>query len=129
MTRWLIWSAFVIVWTIALEVPVKETEQLPGGEFIVSNKKLLAKSVHVVFYAILTVMSVWVPHNQRYRWLMMFFLMAHAWGTEMLQELLQPICFRGGTLSDVGFDVLGILLGFAASWKWWMNEPSEFPRK
>jgi hypothetical protein len=117
--RWLIWSGFVIAWTVGLEMPVPPPEQMPAGEFIVTNRFLFGKSLHAVAYALMTVLSVWVPMPVRYRWLMMFFLMGHAWGSEMLQEALEPWCHRGGSLGDVGFDVIGIVLGVAVSWKWW----------
>jgi len=95
--RWLIWIGFVVAWTIALEVPAPETEGLPGGEMIDSNRRLIAKSAHVAVYVVMAMLSGWVPIALRYRWVMMFFLMGHAWGTEYLQELLQSVCFRGFT--------------------------------
>jgi VanZ family protein len=53
---------------------------------------------------------------------MMFVLMLHAWGTEMLQEMLVDYFNRGGQLSDVAFDVMGIVIGVAISWKWWTRD-------
>jgi len=117
--RWLIWFAFVVAWTIALEMPFPATDKLPGGDVIASNKVLFAKGMHVAVYVAMAILSGWVPIATRYRWVMMFFLMGHAWGSEYLQELLQSICFRGGKLSDVGFDIIGIVIGVALSWKWW----------
>jgi VanZ family protein len=119
VTRWLIWSIFIVAWTIALELPVPHTESLPGGDIILSRKKLIAKTAHVAAYALLTALSAWVPMPARYRWVMMFLVMAHATGTELLQDALHEYCGRGGELYDVGFDQLGIILGAAASWKWW----------
>ena len=116
--RWLVWIIVVIVWTTALEMPVSEPDG-PAGEFIWTNKYLFTKTVHVVSYGVLTVLSAWVPMNARYRWLMMFFVMGHAWGTEMLQKVLHDWCHRGGSLEDVGYDILGIIVGVAASWKVW----------
>jgi hypothetical protein len=123
--RWLIWLGFVLAWTIALELPVPETADLPGGEVIATNKFLFTNSVHVAAFAVMAILSGWTPLAPRYRWVMMFFLMLHAWGSEYLQELLHSICFRGGKLEDVGFDVIGILLGVAASWKLWTAVPSD----
>jgi len=121
VTRWIIWAVLVVVWSIALEIRFPEPEQLPGAEVILTYKKIVAKSAHVGVYTLLTVVSAWVAVPARFRWLMMFFLMAHAWGSEMMQEVLNPICFRGGFLSDVGLDVLGIVIGVALSWRWWVR--------
>ena len=121
MVRWLIWTTVVIVWSVALELPVPDPGG-PAGEFIFTNKYLFAKAVHVACYGVMTVLSAWVPMAGRYRWLMMFFLMGHAWGTEMLQEALHDWCHRGGSLADVGYDIVGIILGVTASWKNWVGE-------
>ena len=122
MNRWLIWSAIVIVWTVALEYPIPDPEPDSTGEFVFAYKYLIGKSLHVGMYALLAGLSIWVPVPTRFRWVMMFVLMLHAWGTEMLQHVLEPWCSRGGSLSDVGFDIVGIVLGTAASWKWWSRE-------
>jgi hypothetical protein len=119
VTRWLIWSIFVVAWTIALELPVPHTDNLPAGELIVTWRKVIAKSSHVAAFAVLTALSAWVPMPSRYRWAMMLFVMAYATGTELLQDALHEYCGRGGDLYDVGFDQLGVMLGAAASWKWW----------
>ena len=118
----MIWTLFVVGWTAALEVPIPEPTTLPGSEIIVTYKYLIAKSAHVALYAVMTVLSAWVPLATRYRWLMMLFLMGHATATELLQAELEEYCHRGGSLADVGYDHLGILLGAAISWKWWTRE-------
>jgi hypothetical protein len=123
VVRWLIWTAVVIVWTVGLEWPVPDPGHGPAREFILTYKYVVGKSLHVAVYALLAVLSAWVPTTARYRWLMMFFLMGHAWGTEMLQETLEEWCYRGGSLSDVGFDLIGIVAGVAVSWKWWTKSP------
>ena len=122
VARWLLWGGFVAAWTVALELPVPDTGELPGGEFIASYRYFLAKSIHVSVYAALTVLAARVALSARYRWLMIFGLMAHATATEILQQVLNPWCHRGGSLIDVGFDQLGITLGVLASWKWWTGE-------
>jgi VanZ family protein len=119
VTRWLIWSTFVILWTIALEMPVHVPETLPGRELILSWRMLIAKSAHVAAFAVLTVLSAWAPMPPHYRWLMMFFLMAYGTGTELMQDALFEWCGRTGLLTDVAFNQLGVLLGAAASWKLW----------
>jgi VanZ family protein len=123
--RWLIWLGFVIPWSVALEIPFPETADLPGGEVLLTNRRLIAKSLHVAVYAFMAILSGWVPMAPRFRWVMMFFLMGHAWGSEYVQELLQSYCFRGGKLSDVGFDIIGIIIGVGLSWKWWAASGAE----
>lgn len=127
MARWLIWTAVVIAWTLALLFPVPQPEQMPAGEFIYSKKFIIGKTMHVGVYAALAALSAWAPMPARYRWVMMFVLMGHAWGTEMLQEALEPWCHRGGSLGDVGLDIIGIVGGTAASWRWWIRVDDQPP--
>ena len=122
MNRWLIWSALMITWTVALQFPVPDPGPTPTGEFIATNKYLIGKTMHLGVYVVLAMLSAWVPTPARYRWIMMFALMFHAWGTEMLQETLEEWCHRSGSLSDVGLDIIGIVVGTAASWKWWTRD-------
>ena len=122
MARWILWSVFTIVWTIGLELPIEPPESMPVAEVIITNRKIIAKTSHVAIYAAWTALTPLVPVPSRYRWLLMFFLMAHAWGSEMLQVVLEPICHRGGSLTDVGLDVLGILIGPLIGWRWWTRE-------
>src|SRR5262245_20404541 len=75
VTRWLIWTCVVIAWTLALEFPVPDPGEGPAGEFLLTNKFLIGKSAHIGAYAILAVLSAWLPVPLRYRWLLMFFLM------------------------------------------------------
>jgi hypothetical protein len=125
VTRWLIWMGFVVGWSIALEVPFQDTAGLPGGEFIMTNRMVVTKSLHVCVYVVMTILSGWVPMPARYRWLMMLFLMIHATGSELLQLALESHFHRGGSLTDVGFDNLGILIGVIVSWKWWTRPDAE----
>jgi VanZ family protein len=119
VNRWLIWTVFAIAWTVALEIPFDNPGGLPGGEFILTYRVLVTKGLHVAAYALFAILAGWASVRSRYRWLMMFFLMAHGTVTEILQVELEPYCHRGGKLGDVGFDNLGILIGVILSWKWW----------
>jgi hypothetical protein len=119
VARWLLLATIGIGWGIALELPVPKPGEIPAGELIVTNKFIIGKSLHVGVYAALAVLAAWVPLDTRYRWLMMFLLIGHAWGTEMLQEALADWCHRGGSLSDIGIDLIGISIGTGVSWKWW----------
>jgi VanZ family protein len=116
--RWLIWLVFVLAWSIALVVPLKG-----GSDWVVNDinvKFLFAKSVHIGAYAVLAMLSGWLFVPARFRWMLVFFMAAHATSTELLQQLVPG---RTGTLNDVGLDLIGIGVGFLLSWKWW-SEPS-----
>src|ERR1700733_2663464 len=88
--RWWIWSGFVLAWTVALLVPIPSTgswgslTDLEGG-----LKFLLAKSLRVSAYAFLSVLSAWLRAPVRYRFLLIFCLMAHAPLPEVLRFALE----------------------------------------
>jgi VanZ family protein len=116
--RWLVWTAFLVGWTLLLTLPVPRPlsevaeQHIPGGRYAV------AKTVHVLSYALFTILSGWLRTPLRYRPLLMFALMAHATLTEHLQVFLVD-SQRQGSLFDVAFDNAGVLLGFLVSWTWW----------
>ena len=116
--RWLLWALFAGVWTTFLLLPAHAIEGLPGHEIIHGRKYLVAKSLHVIGYVVLTVLSGWLLVPARFRWLLVFFVMAHATGTELLQQVVPG---RTGDLRDVGFNQLGVLLGLVITWKWWIE--------
>jgi VanZ family protein len=122
--RWLIWSIYVALWTTALVVPI------PGDTFLervqvlrITLKFLLAKTLHVLAYGGMTILSGRLLVPPRYRWAVMYFLMLHAGATEFTQLHL---VYRSGLLMDVMFDSLGIALGVLASWRYWTAP--ELPR-
>ncbi len=119
MKRWVIWTVFAIAWTVSLEAPVPVPEPDPDAIVKVTLKVLFTKSVHVAAYAVFAMLSAWPRVPLRYRLLMIFFLMAHATATEMVQEAMHEHWGRTGKLSDVAFDQVGILIGLMIGWKWW----------
>jgi len=123
--RWLVWTLFCVAWTTALVAPVPSTDELPLGELLATRRVLVAKAVHVVAYAIFTMLSGWLPVEPRWRLLLMYLLMLHAVATEFIQLHLS---YRSGTLGDVLWDHLGIAIGFGLSWRWWLREGSGFPQ-
>ncbi len=125
MIRWTLWLIFITAWTIALETPVPNPEDLPGGQVIATNRYLIAKSLHVAVYAVFAFSAGLLRIPARYRWLMMLFLMGHAVATELLQSALQTWCNRTGSIYDAGFDQIGIMIGAALGWKWWTAESGE----
>lgn len=122
--RWLIWSVFLVVWTVGLLYPSPPSLH-DLDEMISPFRYAVAKTVHVTAYAVLAILTGWLRVAPRYRWLMMFVIMAHATATEMGQwvsnEVLH-ISMRSGELYDVAYDNGGILLGLLASWKWWTDD-------
>jgi VanZ family protein len=116
--RWLVWLAFLVLWTTALLVPVPTGpwDLEPVHVFEVELKLLIAKTVHVSAYALFTILTGWLQVPARLWWLLLFFVTVHGTATELLQ-LLTPS--RTGQLLDVGFDNLGVALGLLLSWKWW----------
>jgi hypothetical protein len=114
--RWLIWAVYFIAWTTMLVVPTPEVGTWTIGEDKLDLKYLFSKSLHVGAYAGLAVLTGWLRVPARWRWLLLFVLMAHGTATELIQT---HVVSRTGCLEDVGFDNLGIALGLLLSWKWW----------
>jgi VanZ family protein len=123
--RWLIWGVYVTAWTIALLYPraphagVEEIDAL-----IEPSRYLIAKSIHVSAYAVMTLLTAWLGAPLRYRWLLVFLLMVHGTATEMGQWSMQVAGWsvRIGQLHDVAYDNLGVLIGLLIGWKWWTRD-------
>jgi VanZ family protein len=116
--RWWIWSLVIGLWTVLLLLPIADPG--PLRDLPAERREVLAKIVHVLAYAALTILSGWLRVPLRWRWLLIVVLMGHASLTELLQKL--PQIGRGGSLADVGWDHLGVLLGLVITWKWWIRE-------
>lgn len=117
--RWLLWSSYVTLWTFMLLLPKAAVRNLPYADAEQSVRFLVAKSVHVSAYAIMTILCGWLVVEARFRFLLMFLVMAHATLTEILQQYIEG---RTGNLPDVAFNDLGILIGFILSWNWWVKK-------
>jgi VanZ family protein len=117
--RWLIWGVYCALWTTALLLPMEAIEKLPGHKIIAERKLLVAKSLHVIAYAVMTVLSGWLHVSARRRWLLVFLLMGHGTATELIQR---DVPGRSGELSDVALDQLGVMLGLLLSWNWWVKK-------
>ena len=114
--RWLVWSAFVVCWTVSLLMPVPVQPEESG----LKSREVLfyfSKTLHVGAYAFFTVLSGWLRVPARQRGWLLAFLFVHAAGTETLQALLPT--GRTGRVPDVLLDSLGIVVGVALSWPWW----------
>lgn len=94
----------------------------PAESLAFGRRHLATKTAHVSCYALFAALSGWVRAPQQFRPLLMFFIMAHATSTELIQLTL---AHRDGNLIDVGFDNAGILIGFLLTWKWWTEKGPE----
>jgi VanZ family protein len=118
--RWCIWSGFALAWTAALLAPIPS-----GGswdtltDLTMRWKFIAAKCLHVSAYAFWSVLSAWLRVPARYRFLLVFCMMAHATLTEVLQFMLTDFIGRNGNLMDVALDQVGIMLGVVVAWRWW----------
>jgi hypothetical protein len=117
--RWWIWGAFVLAWTVALLAPIPPNGPLGLTGFELKPKLFLTKGLHLSAYAFLAVLTGWLRVPIRYRFILIFFLMAHATYSEVLQYALEEYSHRSGTLMDVALDNIGIAIGLALSWRWW----------
>jgi VanZ family protein len=117
--RWVLWVAFVVAWTTLLVSPARFQGSWPL-DFAISRKEILAKAGHFMGYAAFAVLSGWLVISSRSRLLLLFFLMLHAAGTELAQQI--PGLNRSGEVRDVVLNHLGILIGLLLSWKLWTRE-------
>jgi VanZ family protein len=112
--RWAVWWLALTLWTVALVTPqpVELGKQIlpSGADFPVG------KTLHVVAYALLTAALAWLPARPRWRAVLVLGLFLHAGLTEYVQTFVEG---RSGSLSDVGLDSLGIMLGLALGWRRW----------
>jgi VanZ family protein len=113
--RWLVWLAYAALLTTSLLVPIPE-DPLTLSAASPHFRFTVAKTVHVLAYALFAILTGWLRAPLRFRWLLLFLVTAHGTVTELLQTLTPT---RTGTLRDVGFDNLGVALGLVVSWKWW----------
>ena len=126
----MIWFAFALAWTAALLTPSPDrlarailawlVPGPEGGPELGDQFWLASKSLHVMAYALLAILSAWLRVPWPWRWLLLVFISIHGFGTELLQHF---IVGRHASLRDVGLDHLGALLGLVLSWKWWLDRP------
>jgi VanZ family protein len=116
--RWMVWIAYVAVWTVALLTPnpVAIAHAVLPHEAVFTT----AKTLHICAYAMGVVLSGWLQVTSRFRWALLVFISVHAMGTEFLQQYVPT---RTGSVRDVILDHIGIILGLILSWKWWWTRP------
>jgi VanZ family protein len=118
--RWAAWIGFTVLWTVLLIIPINE--DLPFSddpETRAQIRIIVAKTIHALAYTGWTILTASLRPSFGGRILLLFFLMAHAVGTEWAQLQVG----RDGCLRDSAIDQAGILLGLLLSWSWW-TKPS-----
>src|SRR5262245_43301237 len=112
--RWSVWVAAVATLTVALLT--SEPARVAGATLPPDTNFLASKTVHVLSYLILALLTAWLPLLPvRRRWLLGF-LVAHAFLTELLQHFVPG---RTGSLRDACLDVVGLALGVVLTWRCW----------
>jgi hypothetical protein len=135
--RWLVWLLFVGLWTSALLLPNPDEWArallLPATDSAIKPHRVrqelldivlsffFSKTLHVVGYALLAMLSGWLGLAWRVRWRLLLFMSAHAMATELFQGLSPG---RHPSWRDVGLDHVGIALGLALTWKLWLDAPA-----
>jgi hypothetical protein len=111
-----LWLLCVAVWTVGLLTPhpVRASREVltPATAYPAS------KTLHVAAYALLAGTLPWLGLRGGRRWWLVGFLSLHAAATELLQRWVPD---RTGSLTDVGLDHLGVLLGLACTWPAWRS--------
>jgi hypothetical protein len=104
-------SVFLVVlglWTWKLLEPFPVPEDLREGLAKAGLSFALAKLLHVVGYAFLTILALTLPLPARWRWFVVILLVVHGVATEVGQTFVPN---RTGRVWDVLIDWLGIALG------------------
>lgn len=110
----LVFLAVLGLWTWKLLEPNPVPEVVKAG-LSADVRFLLAKSLHAVAYAFLTVLAAFLPVRRPYFWMAVAALAVHGVGTELGQRYVPN---RTGSARDVLIDWAGIGLGLAALWAW-----------
>lgn len=95
-------------WKLLHPQPVPETIHRDLNAISTLLPFFLAKTTHILGYAVLTVVGCWAVPTRRGRLFLLGFLVLHALGTEIGQRFVPN---RTGKVADVLLDSLGIALG------------------
>ena len=111
-------SVFLVVlalWTWKLLEPHPVPDEISEGLARFGLKFAAAKSLHLVLYAVLTILAITLPVPRRWRYFSVGLLVWHGVATEIGQRFVPN---RTGSLRDVLIDWCGIALGLLVA-KWW----------
>ena len=120
--RWVVWVAFLLLWSTALLVPDPVCFLLkykPNNVQLTHETTFyMAKSLHVAAYATAAVLTGWLRAPGLWRWALLAFWFLHAVATEVGQLYVPG---RSGSPRDVALDHLGLFIGLVLSWRWWRS--------
>jgi hypothetical protein len=116
---WGAWWIATFVWTALLTLPINapmfgDTEEMRNW-----TRLILSKGAHLSVYAAWAFITGWLQPRLKARIFLLFFLMAHAVGTEWCQWLTRETMGRHGSLRDAALDQVGILVGVIAGYRYW----------
>ena len=123
MTRLRVFALCVVVWSVALLVPVPSKPFADTGITVPDLKFYVSKLIHVAGYAFLTAFVAFLPISRAKRLGLVLFLSLHGALSEAFQWWFTS--YRSSSLRDVGLDHLGILIGLLATWNRWRVVPPE----
>src|SRR5262245_25047006 len=84
--RWTVWGLFLAGWTTALLTP--EPVEVADAVFTPEAAFSASKALHVTAYALLAILTAWLPVSTRVRGLLFLLIMAHTMATEYLQHFV-----------------------------------------
>ena len=116
--RWALWALALVGWTALLLRP--EPAQVAGEVLPEQAVFPVAKLGHVGAYAVLTLLTAWLPVRVPGRFWLLALVILHAPGTEWLQQFVEG---RTGTVRDAVLDWVGIAVGVALTWRRWRPAP------
>lgn len=111
-------SVFLVLlalWTWKLLEPYPVPDEISEGLARLGLKFAAAKSLHLVLYAVLTILAITLPVPRRWRYFLVGLLVWHGVATEIGQRFVPN---RTGSLRDVLIDWCGIALGLLVA-MWW----------
>ena len=110
-----VFSIVLALWTWKLLEPSPVPDEISERLARFGLKFAAAKSLHLVLYAILTILAITLPIPRRGRYFLVGLLVWHGVATEIGQRFVPN---RTGTIRDVLIDWCGIALGLLVA-MWW----------
>ena len=103
-----VFSIVLVLWTWKLLEPSPVPDEIKEGLARFGLQFAAAKSLHLVVYAILTILAITLPIPRRWGYFLVGLLVWHGVATEIGQRFVPN---RTGSIRDVFIDWCGIALG------------------